>query len=54
MKYLVILKDQTHFMTDWFITENCWNNGIFCIVNYYEDLITYDGVTWQEIANDFL
>lgn len=54
MRYLVIFTDKTHFMTEWFRAENHWCEQIFCVIDDYNDLITYDGKKWEILDRDHL
>ena len=55
MRYIVIAKDQTAFYTNWFDYENFWNaETIYCVVDMAEDLVTFDGVNWEDITFDHL
>lgn len=54
MKYLVIMKDKTAFMTDWYTNENCWTDEIFCVVDNTKELVTFDGKSWTEVEYDHL
>lgn len=54
MRYMVIMKDHTAFMTDWYTHENCWNEDIFCVVDTISDKVTFDGKTWTEPEHDHL
>ena len=54
MQYLVIMKDKTMFMTNWYNYENCWNNKIFCVVDTIQDTVTYNGKDWTDIDCDQL
>lgn len=54
MRYMVILKDHTCFMTDWYDNENCWNDTILCVVDTIGEEVTFDGKTWTEPDRDHL
>ena len=54
MQYMVIGKDQTVFMTDWYTNENCWNDSLYCVVDTIKEKVTFDGQTWVEPENDHL
>lgn len=54
MQYMVIMKDKTAFMTDWYTHENCWAEDIFCVVDTIIDRVTFDGKTWQDVDYDHL
>lgn len=54
MKYMVIMKDRSAFMTDWYTHENCWSDEIFCVVDTIKELVTFDGKEWNEVEHDHL
>lgn len=54
MRYLVILKYKTAFITDWYQYENHWTDEVFCIYDRLMSKITYDGQVWQGIDEDHL
>lgn len=54
MKYLVIMKDKTAFMTDWYTNENCWTEDVFCVVDTIKELVSFDGKSWVEVEHDHL
>ena len=54
MQYMVILKDQSVFMTDWYTHENCWNEELYCVVDTLGDRVTFDGKTWTKPEEDHL
>lgn len=54
MKYMVIMKDHSVFMTDWYTHENCWHDGILCVVDTLSDKVTFDGQEWTEAEYDHL
>ena len=54
MTYMVIMKDRTAFMTDWYTHENCWTEKIFCVVDTIKELVTFDGKGWIEVEHDHL
>lgn len=54
MKYIVIFKDKTSFVTDWFSRENCWTDDIFCVVDRFSNVIMFDGEHWEDIEEDHL
>lgn len=46
--------DQSSFLTDWFKFECHWTNDIYCVIDQFNDAITFDGLTWKEIPCDHL
>lgn len=54
MQYVVILKDQSVFETDWYRHENCWNDDIYCVVDTLRNLVTFDGKSWVVAEEDHL
>ena len=50
MKYMVIMKDQTVFMANWFSFEKSWTDNVFCVINKHADKVTFDGKTWKEAS----
>ena len=54
MQYMVICKDHTVFMTEWYTHENCWNDNLYCVVDTIQDKVTFDGQTWVEPEYDHL
>ena len=50
MKYMVIMKDQTVFMANWFSFEKSWTNNVLCVINKLADKVTFDGKTWKEAS----
>ena len=54
MQYMVIMKDHTAFMTDWYTHENCWNDDILCVVDTIKEQVTFDGKQWIEPECDHL
>jgi hypothetical protein len=54
MRYMVISKDKTVFMTEWYTNENCWNEDLFCVIDTIGDKVTFDGETWIEAEYDHL
>ena len=54
MRYIVICKDKTVFYSDWFEKETHWNDWIFCVIDDYLEMITYDGNLWKQIERDHL
>lgn len=53
MNYLVILKDKSAFMTDWYTYENCWSEDcMICVIDNVRDKISFDGKTWKDIEYD--
>lgn len=53
MKYIVVCKDHV-FYTDWFQKENHWCDDIVCIMDMYNETVTYDGENWECIDFDHL
>jgi hypothetical protein len=47
--YTVVLKEHSVFKTNWFNPENHWSDDIFCVIDDIKDMVTFDGVTWNEI-----
>lgn len=52
--YTVVLKEHSVFKTNWFNPENHWSDNIFCVIDDIKDMVTFDGVTWNEIYYDWL
>lgn len=55
MRYLVKIKDEEPFLTEWFDMENNFNKEVEMIVydlHYFK--YTSDGITWQDIDIDNL
>lgn len=53
MRYLVTMKDDTPFYTEWFDAENNYVEGMV-VYDLDNDKYTEDGTTWQEITYDQL
>ena len=49
MRNLVILKDKTMFICDWFNVRLNWTDAYYCVVDLDYEYITYDGVNWKKI-----
>jgi len=54
MRYMVIMRDSSAFMTDWYRYGNCWTEDIFCVVDTCADSVTFDGREWQDAGRDHL
>ena len=54
MRYMVIMKDRTAFLTDWYSDENCWTDDVFCVVDHVGCLVTFDGRSWTPPGFDHL
>lgn len=52
--YTVVLKEHSVFKTNWFNPENHWSDDVFCVIDDIKDMVTFDGVTWNEIDYDCL
>ena len=52
MRYLVIIDGQA-FLTNWYDYENNYQSGMI-VVDADNYLITFDGITWEEIKEDNL
>lgn len=54
MQYMVIMKNSSAFMTDWYSHGNCWTEDVFCVVDTLSDRVTFDGEEWIEVEHDHL
>lgn len=60
MKYIIISQDpltgeKSAFYTNWFDAENNYNPEYSMIViDRTSHLVTFDGITWEEIEEDHL
>ncbi len=53
MKYIIIPKDQTPFLTDWYIYENNYEEGMI-VIDTHNETYTLNGVDWGVIEEDRL
>lgn len=55
MRYIVICTDQSSFTTGWYEYEKHWNSDtIYCVIDNFNDTITFDGENWKDIDYDHL
>lgn len=55
MRYIVICKDQSTFTTNWYEYEKHYNGDtIYCVIDTYNDKVTFDGDNWKDIDYDHL
>ena len=55
MRYIVLYKDKSSFFTNWYDYDNLYNSEImYAIIDLSKALISYDGITWNEIEDDEL
>lgn len=54
MKYTIVCKNQDVFTTNWFKTENNWNDNILCVIDNWMNRVTFNGTTWKDIEKDHL
>lgn len=54
MQYMVIMRNHSAFMTDYYNNENCWDDDVLCVVDTINDAVTFDGKTWMQPENDHL
>ena len=50
--YTVVLKEHSVLITKRFNPENHWSDDIFCVIDDIKGMVTFDGVTWNEIDYD--
>lgn len=53
-QYLVIMKDNTVFNTDWYEYHNHWGEEHLMIVHISHGKVTTDGFNWIDIEEDHL
>lgn len=54
MRWIVIPKALPPYFTDYFISENVWNDSIFQVIDLGLKLYTTDGELWIELEEDHL
>lgn len=54
MRYIIVMKNSEVFSTDWYTRENCWYDYVLCVIDTVNDVVTFDGSEWKEIAKDHL
>lgn len=54
MRYIIIYRQRQAFYTNWFNPGENWCPDILCVIDYYDDRLTFDGKTWINITYDHL
>ena len=54
MRYIIILKDNKPFYTNWFDTENHWSTETIMVIDLNLGVFTVDGEHWEEVEEDHL
>ena len=54
MRYIIILKNNRPFYTNWFDTENHWSTEIIMVIDLNLGVFTVDGEHWEEVEEDHL